>query len=233
MMPDIFSSFDMYEFHSMWFMPKTATLILLPMIVLMLANNYWLSMNRYLTTLIYPMNIIFSQLMRTNSKHIKAYSLIIFNLFIVILIMNLMGMIPFSLSITTHLMLTLSLGLPLWFTVILSSFMYNKKEFIAKLLPDGAPNWLNPFLVIIETISILVRPLTLSFRLAANMTAGHIVLSLLGIYTSLAISSSIMNTMLLVPVTMGYILFEFAICTIQAYIFCLLLSLYTDDHSNN
>nr|QMS48900.1 ATP synthase F0 subunit 6 [Haementeria acuecueyetzin] len=232
MMPDIFSSFDIYEFYSNWSMPKTFILMMLISLTLTMFNFYWSSMNRYSTILSYPMNIIFSQLMRTNSKYIKAYSIILFNAFIIIIIMNLMGMIPFTFSITTHLMFTLSLGLPLWLSIILSSFMYNNKEFIAKLLPDGAPNWLNPFLVLIETISISVRPLTLSFRLAANMTAGHIVLSLLGIYTSLAICTSYINSLFLILMTLGYILFEFAICIIQAYIFCLLLSLYTDDHSN-
>uniref|UniRef100_A0AAT9J482 ATP synthase subunit a n=1 Tax=Haementeria sp. COZEM-ANN-HIR-001/002 TaxID=3157987 RepID=A0AAT9J482_9ANNE len=232
MMPDIFSAFDIFQFNSISLIPKTIIMLFTMMMMLTMYNNFWLTFNRYISSITYPMNIIFSQLMRTNSKYMKAYSITIFNLFLILIIINLLGMIPFSFSISTHLIFTLSLGLPLWLTIILSSFTYNKKEFIAKLLPDGAPEWLNPFLVLIETISISVRPLTLSFRLAANMSAGHIVLSLLGIYASLSICSNLMGSILLLLLTMGYILFEFAICMIQAYIFTLLLSLYTDDHTN-
>ncbi|ESO01858.1 hypothetical protein HELRODRAFT_129744, partial [Helobdella robusta] len=89
---------------------------------------------------------------------------------------------------------------------------------------------LNPFLIIIETVIISVREFTLSFRLAANKRAGHIVLRLLGTYLALTISSSTFNSAILILISSGYIIFKFAICLIQAYIFCLLLSLYTDDH---
>jgi F0F1-type ATP synthase membrane subunit a len=78
----------------------------------------------------------------------------------------------------------------------------------------------------------LVRPLTLSFRLAANMRAGHIVLGLVGIYGAAAVLNPSSGTPLLLIVSIGYIIFEIAICIIQAYIFCLLLSLYADDHAH-
>jgi ATP synthase subunit 6 len=99
------------------------------------------------------------------------------------------------------------------------------------LLPRGAPAWLSPPLVIIETIRILVRPLTLSFRLAANIRAGHIVLGLVNIYLARAFSSFISFSTLL-TIRVVYTLFEVGICLVQAYIFCLLLSLYSDDHTS-
>src|ERR1043165_1298380 len=116
--------------------------------------------------------------------------------------------------------------------LIISRFSHNPKKSTAHFLPDGAPDWLNPFLVLIETTRVLVRPLTLSFRLAANIRAGHIVLRLIGIYCASAWFSSLTTTIFLTISAIGYILFEVAICLIQAYIFCLLLSLYSDDHAH-
>ncbi len=97
-------------------------------------------------------------------------------------------------------------------------------------MPGGAPDWLNPFLVIVETLRIIVRPITLSFRLAANITAGHIILGLIGIYTRAAVFSSSTAFLFLLFVQTGYVLFEVGICLIQAYIFCLLATLYADEH---
>nr|YP_010713455.1 ATP synthase F0 subunit 6 [Batracobdella cancricola]WDA96156.1 ATP synthase F0 subunit 6 [Batracobdella cancricola] len=232
MLMDIFSAFDSYEFNSFSFIKNTFLLMSMIYLFLMLLTSMWVSNNRLNALLSNPIKLMYDQLMRTKSMGIKGYSIIVSSLFILFIFINLMGMIPYSFSISTHLIFTLSLGFPLWLTIISSSLTNNKKEFIASLLPNGAPDWLNPFLVLIETISIMVRPLTLSFRLAANMSAGHIVLGLLGMYMSAAINTSTMSSILLLMLSTGYILFEFAICLIQAYIFCLLLSLYTDDHTS-
>jgi len=99
------------------------------------------------------------------------------------------------------------------------------------LLPIGAPAALNPFLVIIETVSIMVRPITLSVRLTANIRAGHIVLTLIGNYlTTSFFISGIFSIALLLRIQVFYTIFEFGIGIIQAYIFCLLITLYSDEH---
>nr|YP_010688065.1 ATP synthase F0 subunit 6 [Torix tukubana]WBR65246.1 ATP synthase F0 subunit 6 [Torix tukubana] len=231
MLMDIFSSFDSYEFNSLSIMKNTVLLSTMIYLFTSLITSFWVENNRLNSILTYPVNLMYNQLNRTQSIKIKGYTVIVSTLFIMIVFLNLTGMIPYSFSISTHLILTLSMGLPMWLVIISSSMFKHKKKFIANMLPDGAPDWLNPFLVLIETISIMVRPLTLSFRLAANMSAGHIVLSLLGIYSSVAINSFLLSSITLLLMSMAYILFEFAICLIQAYIFCLLLSLYTDDHT--
>lgn len=233
MLIDIFSSFDSYEFNSFSLVKNPILLISIIILVLILISSIWLPRNRINSSIIPIINLIFNQLGRTKRTNIKGYRIIVSILFILIIFINLIGIIPYSFRISTHLILTLSLGLPIWLSIISSSVSNNKKEFIARLLPDGAPDWLNPFLTLIETIRIIVRPLTLSFRLAANIRAGHIVLRLLGIYLSVAINSSFINSTILLLLSTGYILFEFAICLIQSYIFCLLLSLYTDDHTSN
>ena len=155
-------------------------------------------------------------------------------LFLFIVLINLRGLIPYVFSTTSHLGVSLTLGFPLWFILIISSVQYNYEVFIASLLPIGAPALLNPFLVVIEAVRIIVRPLTLSVRLMANMRAGHIVLTIVGSYLTAVLLSmrSSMSVLLLRSIQIFYTIFEFGIAIIQAYIFCLLISLYFDDHSS-
>nr|YP_009244904.1 ATP synthase F0 subunit 6 [Duplodicodrilus schmardae]AMO27028.1 ATP synthase F0 subunit 6 [Duplodicodrilus schmardae] len=231
MMPDIFSSFDPYMYNTL-FPSNSLFIIMNTALVLLIQTGYWMINSRQSTLVVPLKSTILTQLSRTFSHQLKGSSSIISATFIILILVNLMGMVPYTFSTSSHLIFTLALGFPMWLSFILSSASYSPKKTIAHLLPDGAPDWLNPFLVIIETTSIVVRPLTLSFRLAANMSAGHIVLSLVGIYCAAAWFTSTVGTSLLILTTLGYILFEFAICLIQAYIFCLLLSLYSDDHAH-
>nr|BDQ43934.1 ATP synthase F0 subunit 6 [Metaphire megascolidioides] len=231
MMPDIFSSFDPYMYNTL-FPSNSLFIITNMMLVLLIQAGYWM-INTRQSTFIAPLkSTIFTQLSRTFTYQLKGASSIISSTFIILIMINLMGMIPYTFSTSSHLIFTLALGFPMWLSFILSSSSLSPKKTMAHLLPDGAPDWLNPFLVIIETTSIVVRPLTLSFRLAANMSAGHIVLSLGGIYCASAWFTSVFGTSMLILITLSYVLFEFAICLIQAYIFCLLLSLYSDDHAH-
>nr|YP_009250798.1 ATP synthase F0 subunit 6 [Namalycastis abiuma]AMY15501.1 ATP synthase F0 subunit 6 [Namalycastis abiuma] len=179
------------------------------------------------------MSMMNTQSDRTSGRHLKGFNHTIVTLFTLIIMINAMGLLPYVFSFSSHLLFTLTFGLPLWLSLICSAVMYDTKSWIASLLPGGAPDWLNPFLVVIETISITVRPLTLSFRLAANMSAGHIVLSLIGAYAAAAAITNMPVFILLILTQIMYIIFEMGICLIQAYIFCLLLSLYSDDHPSH
>ena len=230
MIIDIFSTFD----------PKTSS-SLIPIISISLILSIWLFYNlrisafpiltRSSASKLSPLELIFTQLIRTNSSLLKGLPLIVSSLFILIIFTNLSGIIPYVFSLSRHLIITLRIGLPLWLRLIISSFRSSPKSSTAHFLPDGAPDWLNPFLVLIETTRVLVRPITLSFRLAANITAGHIVLSLVSIYIAASFFSGPISLTLFTLFNSFYISFELAICLIQAYIFCLLISLYRDDHS--
>nr|WCS91609.1 ATP synthase F0 subunit 6 [Eisenia nordenskioldi pallida] len=231
MMPDIFSSFDPYMFNTM-FPSNSLFLIMNTLTVLIIQSSFW-ALNSRVFSIKSPLkDTIFTQLNRTTGLHLKGFSSLLSSIFILLIAINLMGLVPYTFSSSSHLIFTLTFGLPMWLSLIISSFSNSPKKSTAHFLPDGAPEWLNPFLVLIETTSVLVRPLTLSFRLAANMSAGHIVLTLVGVYCASAFFSSVLSTLLLTITSLGYILFEVAICMIQAYIFCLLLSLYSDDHAH-
>ena len=173
--------------------------------------------------------VFFSQVARSLGRGIDGFGLLVATLFVALIVLNLRGIIPYVFSSTRHLLVSLTYGLPLWLSLVLSGFIYSTRAAIAALLPAGAPAALNPFLVLVETVRIAVRPITLSVRLAANIRAGHIVLGLVGNFFSSVCFLSY-SVLILVAVQIGYRMFEFGICVIQRYIFCLLLTLYSDEH---
>lgn len=179
----------------------------------------------------YPLDIIYRQSLRTFSHRLKGFRSLVISIFILLIVVNLLGLLPYRFRYRSHMVFRLIFGLPLWFRLIISRFLNSPSIFVAGLLPGGAPAWLNPFLVLIETVRIIVRPITLSVRLVANISAGHIVLSLIGIYSSSYIFISDIAFSLLLLIQVFYIIFEIGICLIQGYIFCLLLTLYADDHT--
>ena len=231
MMVDIFSSFDpfiniFYQFSSTLFW------VLLSLSFTVIGSSYWVAFNYTNWVSRYSLGTINDQSLRTLSHHIKGFRSILVPLFVILIIVNFLGLLPYRFRYSRHIVFRLMLGLPLWCSLVVSSLILIPKNFIAGLLPRGAPDWLNPFLVMVERIRILVRPITLSVRLVANIRAGHIVLRLIGIYTSYFMFTSRIRFILLLTIQVGYIIFEMGICLIQAYIFCLLLTLYADDHTH-
>lgn len=234
MLIDIFSSFDpitsspQISFIKVFLQP-----ILIPCTLFLALSHFsfWLSPSRISHANLLPIRLIWEQLRRTRSFFLKGFSSLLVPLFFSLIALNLLGLMPYIFSVTRHLSFTLVMGLPLWLSLLLSGIVYSPSYWAASLLPEGAPRWLNPFLVLIETTRISVRPITLRFRLAANITAGHIVLTLIGLYLTYRIFSLRRTvSLLLLLIQVGYIMFEIGICLIQAFIFCLLLSLYSDDH---
>jgi len=230
MASNIFSSFDPALFNHYPSFNTSLFWISSVIYTILMTRTYWTAPTRLTSIISAPIAFIYEQVSRTTGTHIKGFPSALRILFSIILIVNLTGIIPYIFSLSRHLIFTLSFALPLWFMLILSSMLYAPYTFFAGLLPSGAPDWLNPFLVLIETIRNLVRPITLSFRLAANITAGHIVLTLIGVYGRASIFRSMLSFVFLLSLQSFYILFELAICLIQAFIFCLLLSLYSEDH---
>nr|YP_009499357.1 ATP synthase F0 subunit 6 [Scutopus robustus]AWL21418.1 ATP synthase F0 subunit 6 [Scutopus robustus] len=225
MMTDIFSMFD--SNHQV-ILSLTSTLWIMSMILVLVASPVlWPFSNQSMiwNTMV---KVVSSQTLRTKGKNIKGFLVMLNILFFFIISTNLSGMIPYNFSSTSHLMLSFSLSSVFWLSLIYLGAKKSLSHTIAHFLPEGAPAPLNPFLSIVELSSILVRPITLSIRLTANISAGHIVLGLLGSY----LSSFLFTTnffFLLSAVHIFYFLFEFAVCLIQAYIFVLLLTLYSDD----
>nr|YP_010713540.1 ATP synthase F0 subunit 6 [Mauritia arabica]UVF28359.1 ATP synthase F0 subunit 6 [Mauritia arabica asiatica]WDA98672.1 ATPase subunit 6 [Mauritia arabica] len=229
MLVDIFSSFDdnnqvfMSLYMLMWFFSLTS--------ILLFSSWYWVMSPRWSTMIMIFKDTVTSQIFRSFGLNLGGFINIVTGLFLFLIFVNLSGLVPYVFSPTSHLAVSLSLGLPFWLSLIVSAAFFDPRSVVAGLLPMGAPAALNPFLVIVETVSIMVRPITLSVRLAANMSAGHIVLTLVGNYLTASIFiSSIFSTLFIIFIQIFYTIFEFGISLIQAYIFCLLITLYSDEH---
>uniref|UniRef100_P48893 ATP synthase subunit a n=1 Tax=Albinaria caerulea TaxID=42349 RepID=ATP6_ALBCA len=213
MMVDLFSSLDGMTSLWSWLTPMFLS-------VFMIWNKTWSMDQNNIIKYLAASNWNNSTYNLTKSLLTIMMVLIIFN--------NLLGMAPFTYGITTSLWVNMTLALLLWGLILLSGYIKSPKKSLAHLAPSGAPLLLLPFLILIESISIMIRPLTLTVRLVANMSAGHIILALMASVLSSNLSNTSLSLSYLIMV--GYYLFEFFVCFIQAYIFTLLLSLYMNEH---
>lgn len=225
---DVFSSIDpgLLLFSLVCLILPILFTPLYPLIILLKWNPHP-SYTHFLANVI---KIITIQSTRTMGKNISSFANIVNILFITLITTNILGVIPYVFRITSQLVTTLPLALTLWLSIVISRIAQDQNQVFAHLIPSGAPKWLNPFLVLIEFISYIVRPLTLTVRITANISTGHVVLSIIGSYNARFLCSSILLSTFVILLQTGYILFEIAIAFIQAYIFSLLLTLFANDH---
>lgn len=209
-------------YYLVWFLSLVA--------IIAFRFQYWSKSAKWSSVLKMFYNVASSQLYRSKGLGLKGLVQVVNSIFLLLVILNLMGLVPYVFSVRSHLVTSFLIALPMWLSFIVSGMFYNLRSVIASLLPMGAPAGLNPFLVIIETVRISVRPITLSVRLTANIRAGHIVLTLIGCYMVGRIFMSKGYLVLSAMIQVFYTIFEFGICLIQAYIFCLLVRLYADEH---
>lgn len=146
----------------------------------------------------------------------------VISLFVFIVVNNVFGLIPYVFTITAHFSVTLRLALPLWLGLILFGWINQTIHIFAHLVPLGTPLALLTFMVLIETIRSLMRPLTLSLRLGANIIAGHLLLTLLGNQAGLLRGGSL----LVIGGQWVLLILEGAVAFIQAYVFVILMTLY-------
>jgi len=154
---------------------------------------------------------------------------IFIRLLIFIFFSNFLGLIPYIFTATSHFSITLSLSLPLWIGRMMISIVYQYNSLLAHLVPRGTPRFLIPVIVIIETVRNIIRPATLAIRLAANIVAGHLLLTLLGSQGPLL---SFLPLLILFVGLVLLLLLEVAVACIQSYVFTILSSLYLGELIN-
>jgi F-type H+-transporting ATPase subunit a len=154
----------------------------------------------------------------------------IFTLFMFILLCNLLGMIPYGFTVTSHIVVTFALAIMIFFMVTIIGFINHGLHFLSIFLPKGTPLWLAPLMIVIELFAYLARPISLSLRLAANMMAGHV---LLKVMAGFIVSLMIFLKFLLIPLIVILIGFEIFIAILQAYIFTILACVYLNDAVNS
>nr|QIV24709.1 ATP synthase F0 subunit 6 [Eboraphyllus middletoni] len=220
-MMNLFSSFDPttnFNFSLNWL----STLIGL----LIIPQSFWLIPSRYTfswTKVMMTLHKEFKLLLGTSSK---GSTLIFISLFSLILFNNFLGLFPYIFTSTSHMVLTLTLAIPLWITFMLFGWMTNTIHMLAHLVPQGTPPVLMPFMVCIETISNVIRPGTLAVRLSANMIAGHLLLTLLG-NTGPSMSFLLINLLIITQILL--LMLESAVAMIQSYVFAILTTLYSSE----
>ena len=163
----------------------------------------------------------------------------VFSLFMFVLTCNMLGMIPGFFTVTSHVIVTFALAILVIGTVIVYGFVKHGTHFLGLFVPSGVPAWLLPFMVVIELISFLSRPISLSLRLFANMLAGHVALKVFAGFIvalgGLAASGGMTGVLgvagAALPLAMAVALtaFEFLVAFLQAYVFTILTCIYLHD----
>nr|QNM39174.1 ATP synthase F0 subunit 6 [Macaca nigrescens]QNM39187.1 ATP synthase F0 subunit 6 [Macaca nigrescens] len=208
--------------------PATIPIILLPTLLILTSKH---PVNNRLTTI--QQNLIqlaLKQMMMTHNAKGLAWSLMLMSLITFITMTNLLGLLPHSFTPTTQLSMNLAMAIPLWAGTVIMGLRFKTKDSLAHLLPQGTPTPLIPMLVVIETISLLIQPVALAVRLTANITAGHLLMHLIGSAVLALSATSLFMTLLTSMLLALLTILEIAVALIQAYIFTLLVSLYL--HNN-
>nr|AVN68049.1 ATP synthase F0 subunit 6 [Beybienkoa kurandanensis] len=224
MMTNLFSVFDPSTTFNNMSLNWLSTLLGL----MLIPTSFWLIPSRQFTLwnlILLTLHKEFKTLIGYKNIN-KGGTLIFISLFSIIMFNNFLGLFPYVFTSTSHLTMTLSLALPLWLSYIIFGWINNTQHMFAHLVPQGTPPILMPFMVCIETISNIIRPGTLAVRLAANMIAGHLLLTLLG-NTGPALSVSLLT--ILISTQIALLVLESAVAIIQSYVFAVLSTLYSSE----
>ena len=159
----------------------------------------------------------------------KPYFPFVFSLFMFVLFCNMLGMLPYSFTVTSHIIVTFALAAVIFVGVTIIGFVNHGVGYLKLFIPSGVPVFLLPLIVIIEIISYLSRPVSLSVRLFANMMAGHTMLKVFG---GFVISLGIIGGWLPLSFTVALTGLEILIAFLQAYVFAILTCIYLNDALN-
>nr|YP_009003773.1 ATP synthase F0 subunit 6 [Thitarodes pui]AHH81825.1 ATP synthase F0 subunit 6 [Thitarodes pui]QEI59701.1 ATP synthase F0 subunit 6 [Thitarodes pui] len=195
--------------------------------IMMIPYSFWMLPNRFYIiwySILNKLHLEFKILLGKNS--LNGTTFIFISLFTFILFNNFLGLFPYIFTSTSHLILTLSLSLPIWLTFMFYGWINNTQHMFSHLIPQGTPNILMPFMVLIETISNIIRPGTLAVRLTANMIAGHLLMTLLG---NTGPNLPYYLIFLLIFIQILLLMLESAVAVIQSYVITILSTLYSSE----
>nr|AEX99697.1 ATPase subunit subunit subunit 6 [Setophaga petechia] len=223
------SFFDQFSSPSFLGIPLILISMMFPALLLPSLDNRWIT-NRLSTLQLWFINLLTKQLMMPLDKKGHKWALILTSLMIFLLLINLLGLLPYTFTPTTQLSMNLALAFPLWLATLLTGLRNQPSASLGHLLPEGTPTPLIPALILIETTSLLIRPLALGVRLTANLTAGHLLIQLISTATTALFSTMPVVSLLTFLVLFLLTILEVAVAMIQAYVFVLLLSLYLQEN---
>lgn len=221
MITNLFSSFD----------PATSSLFRLNWIRLLIPflfiiNKIWIFNSRIHFLFFFISNFLLNDLSKNINKNYQNNLLFFICLFWIIFSINIIGLFPYIFTSSRHLIFSLRISLSCWLTFIIFRFIFKINKFLYHLVPIGTPIILSPFIVLIESIRNIIRPITLAVRLSANLIAGHLLLILLSEINE-------KNNFLFIfifPILLILIILEIAVALIQSYVFITLISLYYNEN---
>nr|AJR30784.1 ATP synthase F0 subunit 6 [Urocyon littoralis santacruzae]AJR31239.1 ATP synthase F0 subunit 6 [Urocyon littoralis santarosae]AJR31356.1 ATP synthase F0 subunit 6 [Urocyon littoralis littoralis]AJR31915.1 ATP synthase F0 subunit 6 [Urocyon littoralis catalinae]AJR30797.1 ATP synthase F0 subunit 6 [Urocyon littoralis santacruzae] len=223
---NLFASFTT---PSMMGLPIVVLIVMFPSVLFpspnRLINNRLISIQQWL------IQLASKQMLAMHNQKGQTWALMLMSLILFIGSTNLLGLLPHSFTPTTQLSMNLGMAIPLWAGTVITGFRYKTKASLAHFLPQGTPLPLIPMLVIIETISLFIQPMALAVRLTANITAGHLLIHLIGGATLALINISTTTAFITFIILILLTILEFAVALIQAYVFTLLVSLYLHDNT--
>jgi F-type H+-transporting ATPase subunit a len=174
-------------------------------------------------------NFISKMISDTAGKKAKPYFPFIFSLFIFVLFCNMVGMLPYSFTVTSHIIVTLAFAMFIFIGVTILGFVIHGFKYLKIFVPSGVPVVLLPIIMVIEIISYLSRPVSLSVRLFANMMAGHTMLKVFG---GFVISLGLVAGWLPLTFSVALTGLEILVAFLQAYVFAILTCIYLNDALN-
>nr|AGQ50319.1 ATP synthase F0 subunit 6 [Conostigmus sp. MM-2013] len=221
MTPNLFSIFDPSSslYLSMNWISSMYMITFIPIMM-------WLIPSRNLIAFLLMNNYLHKEFKIILNNAFTKNIIMFMTIMIFILLNNFISLFPYIFTSTAHLSVSMTMSLPLWISFMLFGWINNTNNMFNHLVPQGTPSILMPFMVIIESISNIIRPLTLAVRLSANMIAGHLLLTLLS-STGPKINFFILLILLLSQSTL--IILEMSVSLIQAYVFTILSTLYCNE----
>nr|AKQ53282.1 ATP synthase F0 subunit 6 [Haritalodes derogata] len=222
MMTNLFSIFD----------PST-NLLYLPLNwiktfigLMFIPYSFWLIPNRHFFFWNFILKKLHKKFKTFLGNKSNGSTFIFISMFSFILFNNFLGLFPYIFTSTSHLTLSLSISLPLWLSFMFYGWINDTQHMFIHMIPQGTPSILMPFMVLIETISNIIRPGTLAVRLTANMIAGHLLMTLL---SSTGPSMSYYFIIFLIIIQIMLMILESAVAVIQSYVIAILSTLYSSE----
>ena len=240
MMYDVFSVFDMKNYYSFGSVGFLVWFLSLLSLAFFLGKKVWSCTSLDEGLLKVLLRFIYGVVRRVQGFYFTGFSLGICSLFFLLVWMNSNNIVPFFFPAMCHLPLPIFFACFLWGALVCSRIINRWEQVVGISVPLGCPLGLTPLIVLLETISSLVRPMTLTMRLVFNLAGGQVILGLiaeldknLGLLYGVSVTGMLgVRLILMIRLGLiGFFFFEITVGVLQSYIYCILLRIYSDDHS--
>ncbi|YP_008081105.1 ATP synthase F0 subunit 6 (mitochondrion) [Protobothrops mucrosquamatus] len=221
--------FEQFTSPELILIPTTPLSIMIPFFLIY--HKPKLIGNRMMTVTTLFLKMFMSNMTSQLTPEGQKWSRMLASLILMILLSNLLSLLPYTFTSTSQLSMNMALALPLWLATVITGLKNKLSMTLAHLLPEGSPTPLIPFMILIETVSLLMRPIALGVRLTANITAGHLLMTMVSSTTINLINTYISISSLTFILLSLLTLLELAVACIQAYVFVLLIILYLQENT--